>query len=51
VLRPLAELAPDEVHPGSGERYRVLWETYDRASQPVRRVAFLWRGRSISLGE
>ena len=51
VLCPLAELAPDEAHPGAGERYRVLWEAYDRASQPIRRVEFLWRGRSISSGE
>jgi 2-amino-4-hydroxy-6-hydroxymethyldihydropteridine diphosphokinase len=47
VLCPLAELAPDGVHPGLGERYSVLWQAYDQASQPLQRVEFVWRGRSV----
>jgi 2-amino-4-hydroxy-6-hydroxymethyldihydropteridine diphosphokinase len=47
VLRPLADLAPEEFHPSVGRRYRDLWRDYDRASQPLARVDFLWRGRVI----
>jgi len=47
VLCPLAELAPEGVHPALGERYSALWEGYDRASQPLDRVGFEWRGRAV----
>jgi 2-amino-4-hydroxy-6-hydroxymethyldihydropteridine diphosphokinase len=36
VLRPLAEVAGDEVHPQTGRSYRSLWESFDRDSQPLR---------------
>lgn len=39
VLRPLAELAPEALHPVAGRSYRELWETYDAASQPLRLVS------------
>ena len=48
VLCPLAELAPDSVHPEVGETYRDLWNAYDKQAQLLRRVAFSWRGREIS---
>jgi len=48
VLRPLAELAPEAVHPGVGRRYAELWAAYDQRSQPLARVDFSWRGRQIS---
>ena len=48
VLCPLAELAPDEMHPVIERSYRNLWEAYDRASQPLDKVDFEWRGRPIS---
>ena len=48
VLRPLAELAPDECHPALGRTYRTLWDEYDQAGQQVFPVAFSWRGRVIS---
>lgn len=48
VLRPLAELAPDARHPVTGRRYADIWADFDRGAQPVRRVAFSWRGRAIS---
>ncbi len=39
VLRPLAELAPDGLHPELGERYAALWETYDHAAEPLTAVS------------
>lgn len=35
VLRPLAELAPDAVHPVTGDTYFELWRRFDQASQPL----------------
>lgn len=47
VLRPLAELAPDSVHPALQQRYGELWDAYDQSRQPLRRVDFKWGGRSL----
>lgn len=33
VLRPLADLAPDDRHPVSRERYADLWEAFDDVGQ------------------
>jgi 2-amino-4-hydroxy-6-hydroxymethyldihydropteridine diphosphokinase len=35
VLRPLAEVAGEEVHPVLGRAYLQLWETFDASSQPL----------------
>jgi len=43
VLWPLAEIAPDRVHPETGERYAQLWERFDKSGPPLRPVAFEWR--------
>jgi 2-amino-4-hydroxy-6-hydroxymethyldihydropteridine diphosphokinase len=51
VLCPLAELAPDALHPQTKCSYRAHWDTFDQASQPLTRVNFFWRGRSISTAE
>jgi 2-amino-4-hydroxy-6-hydroxymethyldihydropteridine diphosphokinase len=48
VLCPLAELSPDSLHPQLKRSYRSLWQAYDHASQPLAKVDFMWRGRSIS---
>lgn len=48
VLCPLAELAPEELHPVERRSYRDLWQDYDQSSQPLSKVAFMWRGRPIS---
>lgn len=48
VLCPLAELAGEELHPLVGKSYGALWRAYDRASQPLARVDFVWRGHLIS---
>ena len=38
VLRPLADLAPDVLHPETGECYAALWGAFDQASQPLEPV-------------
>jgi 2-amino-4-hydroxy-6-hydroxymethyldihydropteridine diphosphokinase len=48
VLCPLAELAPAELHPQAGKTYDDLWHAFDQRSQPLHKVDFQWRGRSIS---
>ena len=47
VLCPLADLAPDDIHPVAGRTYRELWQDYDKSSQALVRVEFEWRGRMI----
>ena len=47
VLLPLAELAPDELHPVSGVSYAALWRRYDKP-QRLWPVDFSWRGQWIS---
>ncbi len=48
VLCPLAELAPEVLHPVEKRSYQTLWQDYDQSSQPLSKVAFMWRGRPIS---
>ena len=48
VLRPLAELAPDLVHPVAGKTLAALWAAFDQAAQPLAAVDFDWGGREIS---
>lgn len=40
VLRPLAELAGDAVHPDEGRTYAEIWAAYDAAAQPLVQVEF-----------
>jgi len=35
VLRPLAELAPDEVHPELGRTYAELWAAFDASGESM----------------
>lgn len=49
VLRPLADLAPDERHPVLGETYRALWEAFDQSTQQIEPILFHWRGRPLPL--
>lgn len=38
VLRPLADLAGDRLHPELGISYRALWERFDGSGQSMKRV-------------
>jgi 2-amino-4-hydroxy-6-hydroxymethyldihydropteridine diphosphokinase len=39
MLGPLADLAPDLVHPSAGATIGELWRRFDRAAHPLRSVA------------
>lgn len=42
VLRPLAELAPDLVHPVTGRTMREHWQAFDAGSHPLAVVDVNW---------
>lgn len=48
VLRPLADVAPDERHPALGVTYRELLAAADFSAQPLTRTDVAWRGGSSS---
>lgn len=48
VLLPLAEIAPQVLHPQLQKSYRELWAGYDQASQPLWSIDFEWQGKTIS---
>jgi len=39
VLRPLADIAPDDRHPVDGRRYAELWANFDNGDEAMRVVA------------
>ena len=41
VLRPMAELAPDLVHPMTGRTMREHWQDFDAASHPLDTVSLI----------
>ncbi|WP_417568448.1 2-amino-4-hydroxy-6-hydroxymethyldihydropteridine diphosphokinase [Marinobacter sp.] len=47
VLRPLADIAPEAMHPVCGKTYGQLWQNYS-AGQKLWPVDFSWKGRQIS---
>ncbi len=47
VLRPLADIAPEDVHPVCGKSYGQLWREYS-TGQKLWPVDFSWQGRQIS---
>jgi len=47
VLRPLADIAPEDVHPVCGKSYGRLWREYS-TGQKLWPVNFSWQGRQIS---
>jgi 2-amino-4-hydroxy-6-hydroxymethyldihydropteridine diphosphokinase len=48
VLRPLAELDGERLHPELGVSFARLWSDYDHRSQRLIPVDFKWQGRQIS---
>jgi 2-amino-4-hydroxy-6-hydroxymethyldihydropteridine diphosphokinase len=42
VLRPLAELAPDQVHPVTGRTMFEHWQEFDASSHPLEEVSVDW---------
>lgn len=40
VLQPLAEIAPDGVHPALNIRYADLWQDFDKSSQQLWPITF-----------
>lgn len=51
VLRPLAELVPDEYLPGSHQTYRHLWQQHQHPDQLMAAVDFTWQGQRISINQ
>ena len=51
VLKPLSEVAGEERHPGTGKRYRELWEAFDAKTQPLIAVplTFVTRRAPVSV--
>jgi 2-amino-4-hydroxy-6-hydroxymethyldihydropteridine diphosphokinase len=48
VLLPLAEIAPDDMHPQLQTTYQQLWDEYDHASQALWSIDFEWKEKFIS---
>ncbi len=49
VLLPLAEIAPQVLHPQLQKSYRELWAGYDQTSQSLWSIDFEWQGKTISM--
>lgn len=47
VLKPLAEIAPDEIHPVVKESYANLWQKYDKSQQRLWAIKFEWSSTGI----
>lgn len=48
VLWPLAEVAPDAIHPVNGQSYAELWQAFDRASQQIEQEPLLWKPKQAN---
>ncbi|WP_047045177.1 2-amino-4-hydroxy-6-hydroxymethyldihydropteridine diphosphokinase [Vibrio mexicanus] len=42
VLRPLADVIPDDIHPLTSKTYQQLWREYDKDSQHVTETDYTW---------
>ena len=42
VLGPLAEVAPEQLHPQSGKSFAQMWAEFDSAGQTLTAVDFCW---------
>ena len=43
VLKPLADLAPDLMHPQAQMTMAMLWQQYDKSRQSLWPAAFIWQ--------
>lgn len=50
VLLPLAEIAPEGIHPVRQQSFATLWQSYDKA-QKLWPIDFTWQGQAISKAE
>tara|TARA_E500000178_G_scaffold349344_1_gene406117 strand:+ start:215 stop:727 length:513 start_codon:yes stop_codon:yes gene_type:complete len=48
VLLPLAEIAPDCIHPCTGLTFSNHWQVFNKDLQSLWKVDFVWRGKQIS---
>lgn len=48
VLLPLAEVAPETLHPVTQKSYRDHWHEYDKNKQNLWPVSFVWRGIDVT---
>lgn len=48
VLLPLAEIAPNTLHPVTGMSYRQHWLDFDKDRQKLWAVDFIWRGDNVT---
>lgn len=48
VLRPLAELNPELVHPRLGQSVAALWQAYDDTRQPLTPVSLDWQAAEVA---
>jgi 2-amino-4-hydroxy-6-hydroxymethyldihydropteridine diphosphokinase len=42
VLRPLAEIVPDHVHPVTGKTFDEHWQAFDAESHPLKETSVVW---------
>jgi 2-amino-4-hydroxy-6-hydroxymethyldihydropteridine diphosphokinase len=47
VLQPLAELAPETIHPLTGLSFGQMWANYDKSKQKLWPVKLNWRERTL----
>jgi len=47
VLKPLAEIAADEIHPVVNKSYANLWQEYNKSQQKLWAIKFDWSPTSI----
>lgn len=47
VLLPMADLAPQSLHPKTGKPYVEHWQQYDKSKQNLWSIEFIWQGRKL----
>ncbi len=48
VLKPLADLAGQALHPELKKTYEQLWQEFDAGKQKLWRIDFNWKGQALS---